>query len=146
MIDGEFKSVKPVYNQMVVNLGNILSRITNYELKATLHRVLDIGVERFSCPFLATPKYLASIPSNLLKPDDQQDKEPILCGEWIVKDRFTGATEWDGFKLPDRSNRYRNKAGQICIREKKSTASKASIKAQKLSASKSSPKRTPKKI
>lgn len=70
MIDGEFKSVKPVYNQMVVNLGNILSRITNYELKATLHRVLDIGVERFSCPFLATPKYLAQIPSNLLKPAD----------------------------------------------------------------------------
>ena len=55
---------------MVVNLGNILSRITNYELKATLHRVLDIGVERFSCPFLATPKYLAKIPSNLLKPAD----------------------------------------------------------------------------
>ena len=29
-IDGEFKSVRPIYNQMVVNLGNIISRITNY--------------------------------------------------------------------------------------------------------------------
>ena len=92
---------------MVVNLGNIISRITNYHLKATVHRVLDIGVERFSCPFLATPKYLASIPSNLLKPKNKQDAAPTLCGEWIVKDRFTGASEWDGFKLPDRSNRYR---------------------------------------
>ena len=55
-----------------------------------------------------------------------------MCGEWIVKDRFTGATEWNGFKLPDRSNRYRNKAGQICFRAKKSSSS--------------SPKRTPKKI
>ena len=30
LIDGEFKDVKPIYNQMVVNLGNILQRITNY--------------------------------------------------------------------------------------------------------------------
>ena len=67
-INGEFKSVKPIYNQMVVNLGGILERITNYQLKATLHRVLDIGIERFSCPFLATPSYLTEIPSNLLKP------------------------------------------------------------------------------
>ena len=73
--------------------------------------MLDIGVERFSCPFLATPRYLASIPSNLLKAANKQDSKPTLCGEWIVKDRFTGANEWNGFVLPDRSNRYRNKAG-----------------------------------
>lgn len=29
-IDGEFKSVKPIYNQLVVNLGDIFNRITNF--------------------------------------------------------------------------------------------------------------------
>ena len=133
---------------MVVNLGNILQRITNYQLKATMHRVLDIGVERFSCPFLATPRYLAEIPSNLLKPTEEQDSSPQLCGEWIIIDRFTGANEWNGFKLPDRSNRYRNKAGKICYRAKKaSKGSESSDSAEKTAASaKTSPKRTPKKI
>ena len=42
---------------------------------------------------------------------------PILFGEWIVKKLQTYA-EWQGFVLPDRSNRYRNEAGQIAIRDK----------------------------
>ena len=29
-IDGKFRSVKPIYNQLVVNLGDIFSRITNF--------------------------------------------------------------------------------------------------------------------
>ena len=133
--------MRPIYNQMVVNLGNILSRITNYQLKATVHRVLDIGVERFSCPFLATLSYLTSIPSNLLKPEDKQDKAPTLCGEWIVKDRLgNGANEWKGFKLPDRSNRYRNKAGKICYRPLKSSG-RASGAAKKVVTSKRMPKK-----
>ena len=133
---------------MVVNLGNILQRITNYQLKATMHRVLDIGVERFSCPFLATPSYLTPIPSNLLKPEEEQDSSPQLCGEWIIIDRFTGANEWNGFKLPDRSNRYRNKAGKICFRAKKtSRGSESSDSVEKNAVTaKSTPKRSPKKI
>lgn len=70
-LDGEFRSVKPVYNQLVVNLGDIFSRITNFQMKATKHRVLDIGIERFSSPFFLEPKYTATIPSNLLKPADE---------------------------------------------------------------------------
>ena len=66
MADGEFKSILPVHNQIVVNLGYTISRITNYKLKATKHRVLDIGVERFSSPFFFDPKYPAVIPSNLI--------------------------------------------------------------------------------
>ena len=70
-IDGEFRSVKPIYNELVVNLGDCFSRITNFQLKATKHRVLDIGIERFSCPFFLEPKYTAVIPSNLLKKDEE---------------------------------------------------------------------------
>ena len=84
-IDGEFKSVRPIYNQLVVNLGDIFSRITNFQLKATKHRVLDIGIERFSSPFFLEPKYLASIPSNLLNSAEEQAEPPIIFGECIVK-------------------------------------------------------------
>ena len=99
-----------------MNLGDIFSRITNFQLKATKHRVLDIGIERFSSPFFLDPKYLALIPSNMLEPENEQVEPPIIFGEWIVKKLQTYA-EWQGFILPDRSNRYRNEAGEIVIRE-----------------------------
>lgn len=41
----------------MVNLGDTLSRITNYKLKTNKHRVLDIGVELYSNPFCLDPKY-----------------------------------------------------------------------------------------
>jgi len=37
----------------------MLSRITNGKLKATKHRVLDIGVERYSSPYFFEPHYCA---------------------------------------------------------------------------------------
>ena len=72
-IDGVFKSIKPVKNTLVVNLGEILSRISNFKLKATKHRVLDIGIERFSSPFFLEPKYSALIPRSLIKNEEIQD-------------------------------------------------------------------------
>lgn len=63
---GNYKSVRPVPNTLVINLGDMLSRITNYQLKATKHRVLDIGVERFSSPFFFEPNYSARIPVSLI--------------------------------------------------------------------------------
>lgn len=71
-----------------------------------------------------------------------------MCGEWIIIDRFTGANEWNGFKLPDRSNRYRNKAGKICYRAKKTSKSSQSSDSadQNAATAKTTPKRSPKKI
>lgn len=68
-MNGEFKSVRPIYNELIVNLGDTFERITNFQLKATKHRVLDINVERYSSPFFLDPRYDACIPSNLLAPD-----------------------------------------------------------------------------
>jgi isopenicillin N synthase-like dioxygenase len=79
--EGVFKSILPKENTLVVNLGDILSRITGGLLKATKHRVVDIGVERFSCPFFLEPCYLARIPSNL------SDKEApdFIYGEYCIE-------------------------------------------------------------
>ena len=61
-----FKSVKPVKDSLVINLGETLSRATNFKLKATNHRVLDIGIERYSSPFFLEPAYSTVVPANLL--------------------------------------------------------------------------------
>lgn len=58
-IDGIYKPIRPIKNSIVVNLGDMLSRITNYKLKATKHRVLDIGIDRYSSPFFFEPHYSA---------------------------------------------------------------------------------------
>ena len=113
-LNGKYVSVKPQYNQLVVNVGDIMSRITNFTLKATRHRVLDIGIERFSSPFFLEPKYVAKIPSNLLEPESAQVEPPIIYGEWIVKKIMTYA-EWQGFEMPDMSKRRRNSKGQIVM-------------------------------
>ena len=113
LLNDEYKSVKPTYNSLVINLGEIFSHITNFELKATRHRVLDIGIERFSCPFGLFPRYLASIPSNLLAQEQEERAEPIFFGDWIIK-KMENNAEWQGFVLPtNRKYRCRNEQGQI---------------------------------
>ena len=80
-----YKSVKPRPNTIVVNLGDMLSRITNYTLKATKHRVLDIGVERFSSPFFLEPRYAAEIPTVLKEGLDDSDAEKLVYGDWLIE-------------------------------------------------------------
>ena len=67
MPDGIYKSVKPIKNNLVVNLGAYFSQITDFKMKATMHRVVDIGKERWSCPFFLTPCFDAVIPPNILE-------------------------------------------------------------------------------
>ena len=124
-------------------MGDIFERITNFQLKATKHRVLDIGIERFSSPFFLEPKYLAQIPSNMLKPQEEQVEPPIIFGEWIVK-KLQSYAEWQGFVLPDRSNRYRNKKGEICFKKMKKSDKKE--KKDKKDKKKEPKKISPKKI
>jgi isopenicillin N synthase-like dioxygenase len=85
--EGVYKSVRPVPNTMVVNLGDMLSRTTGYRLKATKHRVLDIGVERYSSPFFFEPRYAASIPStiaHLTSASEITDEECVYFGHWVI--------------------------------------------------------------
>ena len=90
--------MRPVPNTLVVNIGDMLSRITNYELKATKHRVLDIGVERFSSPFFFEPHYAARIPKLLKEDALKYDKDDeLIYGDWVIeKMRMFG--EWKYFQ------------------------------------------------
>ena len=77
MPDGKYRSVRPEKNNLVVNIGTLLSKITNYRLKATMHRVLDIGRERYSSPFFMDPKFSARIAENLLTSEEDKPQDTI---------------------------------------------------------------------
>ncbi len=58
---GEWVDVPPLPGSYVVNLGGALQRWTNDRLKATTHRVIGLGQERFSVPFFFEPAVDAEI-------------------------------------------------------------------------------------
>ena len=106
-------------------MGDCFERVTNFELKATKHRVLDIGVERYSSPFFLEPRYDATIPSNVLNSKKTSKEPPIVYGEWVVK-KLQTYVEWQGFVMPDMSMRRRNAQGEIVMDGKLPKSSKDS--------------------
>ena len=75
--------MRPVENTIVVNFGDMLSRITGGQLKSTKHRVRDIGVERYSSPFFLEPFYDAKIPASIMT--NEQSDEHFVYGTWVTK-------------------------------------------------------------
>lgn len=123
LIDGEFKSIKSVKNAFVVNIGCTLEKISNFRIKATMHRVLDIGVERFSTPFFFEPKFSARISdktldsSRKLCEDPEYENDPVNAeematimnyGQFMCKSKLT-VGEWKGFVPPKISYDYSQK-------------------------------------
>ena len=88
-------------------------------MKATLHRVLDIGIERFSSPFFLRPKYSAMIPSDILTKDTKNVAPPSMFGDHYYHENIKTAG-WEGFQLPDFSGRHRDKSGKIVMNKAKS--------------------------
>ena len=43
LINGEYRDISPAANSIVVNIGDTLEQISNFQIKSTKHRVLDIG-------------------------------------------------------------------------------------------------------
>ncbi|XP_046566711.1 2-oxoglutarate-Fe(II) type oxidoreductase hxnY-like [Haliotis rubra] len=53
--------VEPRPNSLVMNIGDILSKTSNGRFKATRHRVVETGMDRYSVPFFFEPRYGAEI-------------------------------------------------------------------------------------
>ena len=70
--DGSWFDVRPRPASVVVNLGSLLARLTNGRVKATKHRVREIGQSRYSVPFFFQPQYLAQVPTYLPLEDIQR--------------------------------------------------------------------------
>lgn len=59
--EGKWIAAKPKPNQIVINVGDMLQRLTNNRLKSTTHRVVNpprefMHLPRFSVPFFLHPK------------------------------------------------------------------------------------------
>ncbi len=59
--DGAWVDVPPLEGGLVVNFGTLLEQLTAGRIRATEHRVLSPGRERFSIPFFYAPRLDAEI-------------------------------------------------------------------------------------
>ena len=73
--DGTWMSVEPRPGSVIVNIGDLLSRLTIGKFKATYHRVRDIGKERYSVPFFFEPRSDAKF--------ELPDSSIITYGPWL---------------------------------------------------------------
>ncbi|HVF96176.1 MAG TPA: 2-oxoglutarate and iron-dependent oxygenase domain-containing protein [Flavisolibacter sp.] len=87
---GEWVGVTSLPEQIVVNVGDMLQRLTNNKLRSTTHRVVNPprelwGTSRFSIPFFLHPKSNMSLASLESTIDDEHPKayEDATAGEYL---------------------------------------------------------------
>lgn len=86
----EWVAVTALPDHIVVNVGDMLQRLTNNKLKSTTHRVVNPprekwGTSRFSIPFFLHPRSemrLDCLPS-CVEEGKNPDFEPISAGEYL---------------------------------------------------------------
>lgn len=88
--DGEWIPITALPDQVVVNVGDMMARLSNERLKSTIHRVVnppksEMTKSRFSIPFFMHPR--AEMPLNCLENciDDNHPKkfEDITAGDFL---------------------------------------------------------------
>ena len=80
--EGEWIDLPKVEDSFVVNVGDMLARLTNGVLRSTPHRVINkSGKERFSCPFFFDPHTNATV--RPLKGTGKPKFSPINFGEFL---------------------------------------------------------------
>ncbi|HVF80325.1 MAG TPA: 2-oxoglutarate and iron-dependent oxygenase domain-containing protein [Flavisolibacter sp.] len=87
---GEWVGVTSLPEQIVVNVGDMLQRLTNNKLRSTTHRVVNPprelwGTSRFSIPFFLHPKSAMSLASLESTIDENHPKayEDATAGEYL---------------------------------------------------------------
>lgn len=87
---GNWVAVKTAPTEIVVNVGDMLQRLTNNVLRSTTHRVVNPPKEkwhtpRFSIPFFLHPKSEMDLTclSDCVSADNPLDYEPITAGEYL---------------------------------------------------------------
>ncbi|XP_047737586.1 2-oxoglutarate-dependent dioxygenase tropC-like isoform X2 [Hyalella azteca] len=93
--EGTWQDVEYRKGSLIVNIGLLLSKISGGLIKATHHRVVDCGAERFSVPFFLEPRFDANVnvtltpPACLTKTKDTvvllPSGKPLPYGSWLLK-------------------------------------------------------------
>jgi len=88
--DGKWIPVTALPNQIVVNVGDMLERLTNQKLKSTLHRVVNpphelLNTPRYSVPFFMHPvsQMNLSCLDSCIDQSNPKQFEDITAGEFL---------------------------------------------------------------
>lgn len=88
--DGEWIPITALPEQIVVNVGDMLARLTNDKLKSTIHRVVNPPKEqmkssRFSIPFFMHPRSEMDLSclSNCVSEDEPRKFSDITAGQFL---------------------------------------------------------------
>ena len=85
--------VPPIENSITLNFGRLLEQWTENKIKATIHRVIGYGQERFSIPFFFEPGI-----NTVIKPiNNSKSFQPFLYGDWLW-DVTTNFVEQNGIR------------------------------------------------
>ena len=103
--DGRWVDVAPQDNSLVVNFGQVLERWSGGRIKATEHRVVGTGQERYSIPYFYEARADAEI--GPLPMDDPKSFEPFLYGDylWARISKFVEFRGMESLRKPLRSAR-----------------------------------------
>ncbi len=88
--DNKWIPITALPDQLVVNVGDMLERLTNKKLKSTIHRVINppinlMNTPRYSIPFFMHPRSemsLAALPS-CVNSENPKHWEDITAGEFL---------------------------------------------------------------
>ncbi|MCA1197655.1 isopenicillin N synthase family oxygenase [Sphingomonas sp. R647] len=90
--DGEWLSVKPPEGALVVNVGDMLQRLTNHVLPSTTHRVVNPPVERrghsrYSMPFFLhpAPDFLIKALPQTVTAQNPEREPPISAHDYLAE-------------------------------------------------------------
>ena len=88
--DGKWIPITALPEQLVVNVGDMLERLTNGKLKSTIHRVVNPPKEmmrssRFSIPFFMHPRSEMDLSclTNCIDENNKKQFEDITAGEFL---------------------------------------------------------------
>ncbi len=88
--DGKWISITALPDQLVVNVGDMLERLTNKKLKSTIHRVVNpprqlMNTPRYSVPFFMHPRSEMSLAalSGCIDAENPKHWEDITAGEFL---------------------------------------------------------------
>lgn len=88
--EDEWVAVMPEADEIVINVGDMLQRLTNNYLKSTTHRVVNPPREEWHLPRLSIPFFLHPVSSMSLEclkqcvtSDNPLHFEPITAGEYL---------------------------------------------------------------
>lgn len=90
--DGQWLPVRPPEGAMVVNVGDMLQRLTNHVLPSTTHRVVNPPVERRGTPRYSMPFFLHPAPDFLIKAlpqcvtaENPEREPPITAHDYLAE-------------------------------------------------------------